>query len=115
MDVSEAREVCKDRTMCQSVVSAYPSDEKASRRPVKTITLTRLRKMNILKLLCNIRYYEAIPKFSPCERDGEGGKKPIMGRPCARAHRCVRLSQTKKPPKQLVAAVAQAKRCDAFI
>ncbi|GBP20177.1 hypothetical protein EVAR_5608_1 [Eumeta japonica] len=35
------------------------------------------------------------PKFSPCERAGEGGEKPIMGRPCARAHRCVRLSQTK--------------------
>ncbi|GBP93228.1 hypothetical protein EVAR_90139_1 [Eumeta japonica] len=33
--------------------------------------------------------------FSPCERGGEGGEKPIMGRLCARAHRCVRLSQTK--------------------
>ncbi|GBP36324.1 Cytosolic endo-beta-N-acetylglucosaminidase [Eumeta japonica] len=33
--------------------------------------------------------------FSPCERGGEGGEKPIMDRPCARAHRCVRLSQTK--------------------
>ncbi|GBP82207.1 hypothetical protein EVAR_103655_1 [Eumeta japonica] len=33
--------------------------------------------------------------FSPCERDGEGGEKPLMGRPCARAHRCVRLAQTK--------------------
>ncbi|GBP88002.1 hypothetical protein EVAR_66213_1 [Eumeta japonica] len=26
------------------------------------------------------------PLFSPCERDGEGGENPIMGRPCARAH-----------------------------
>ncbi|GBP68575.1 hypothetical protein EVAR_46915_1 [Eumeta japonica] len=34
-------------------------------------------------------------EFSPCERDGEGGEKPLMGRPCARAHRCVRLAQTK--------------------
>ncbi|GBP09236.1 hypothetical protein EVAR_4091_1 [Eumeta japonica] len=25
-------------------------------------------------------------KFSPCERGGEGGEKPIIGRPCARAH-----------------------------
>ncbi|GBP17653.1 hypothetical protein EVAR_8649_1 [Eumeta japonica] len=49
--------------------------------------------------------HAALPRFFcsfPCERDGEGGKKPIMGRPCARAHRCVRLSQTKKPPKQLI-------------
>ncbi|GBP15735.1 hypothetical protein EVAR_93923_1 [Eumeta japonica] len=37
----------------------------------------------------------AVAKFSPCERDGEGGEKPLMGRPCARAHRCVRLAQTK--------------------
>ncbi|GBP60160.1 hypothetical protein EVAR_41850_1 [Eumeta japonica] len=28
-------------------------------------------------------------------RGGEGGEKPIMGRLCARAHMCVRLSQTK--------------------
>ncbi|GBP30485.1 hypothetical protein EVAR_20938_1 [Eumeta japonica] len=33
--------------------------------------------------------------FSSCERGGEGREKPIMGRPCVRAHRCVRLSQTK--------------------
>ncbi|GBP24963.1 hypothetical protein EVAR_12630_1 [Eumeta japonica] len=25
--------------------------------------------------------------LSPCERDGEGGEKPIIGRPCARAQR----------------------------
>ncbi|GBP43305.1 hypothetical protein EVAR_31189_1 [Eumeta japonica] len=29
-----------------------------------------------------------------CERGGKEEKNP-MGRPCARAHRCVRLSQTK--------------------
>ncbi|GBP55016.1 hypothetical protein EVAR_34491_1 [Eumeta japonica] len=28
-------------------------------------------------------------------KGGEGGEKPIMGRPCARAHGCVRLSRTK--------------------
>ncbi|GBP43086.1 hypothetical protein EVAR_96348_1 [Eumeta japonica] len=34
-------------------------------------------------------------QFSPYERGGDGGEQSIMGRPCARAHRCVRLSQTK--------------------
>ncbi|GBP27764.1 hypothetical protein EVAR_82813_1 [Eumeta japonica] len=28
-------------------------------------------------------------------KGGEGEEKPIMGRPCAQAHRCIRLSQTK--------------------
>ncbi|GBP34731.1 hypothetical protein EVAR_25735_1 [Eumeta japonica] len=40
----------------------------------------------------------ATPKkssFSPYERGGEGGEKAIMGRPCARAHGCVRLAWTK--------------------
>ncbi|GBP31760.1 hypothetical protein EVAR_4999_1 [Eumeta japonica] len=34
--------------------------------------------------------------FYPCKRSGEGGEKPIMGRPCARAHGCVRLARTKQ-------------------
>ncbi|GBP86629.1 hypothetical protein EVAR_85762_1 [Eumeta japonica] len=34
-------------------------------------------------------------RFSSCERGGEGGEKPIMGRPCAWAYKCVRFSQTK--------------------
>ncbi|GBP07935.1 Solute carrier family 46 member 3 [Eumeta japonica] len=31
----------------------------------------------------------------PVRKNREGGEKPIMGRPCARAHGCVRLSRTK--------------------
>ncbi|GBP00202.1 Probable RNA-directed DNA polymerase from transposon BS [Eumeta japonica] len=52
------------------------------------LTLVGILRSNKREIPKNIENSKSRPPFSPCER-GEGGEKPIMGRPCAGARVCL--------------------------
>ncbi|GBP22891.1 hypothetical protein EVAR_95291_1 [Eumeta japonica] len=121
-----------ERRMCVNLVAAPPrlghaSCRKRAPRSVKGNANERLCSPTEYRETCLLQheFHKWRPEYN-CDgctfffvilpvREGEGREKPIMDRPCTRAHGCVRLSRTKKPPEQLMAAMWKAKGFDSFI